>query len=50
MRAILVCLFIWPFCGYKKEFCSVLSAMLASGDVMPDECHLICSVTPLGSK
>jgi len=20
MRAILVCLFIWPFCGYKRNF------------------------------
>ena len=33
-----------------KEFCSVLSAMQASGDVMPDECSLLGSVTPLGCK
>jgi len=50
MRAILVRLFLWPFCGYKKKFCSVLSAMQASGDVMPDACHPLCLVTPLGSK
>jgi len=24
--------------------------MQASGDVMPDACHLLCLVTPLGSK
>jgi len=33
-----------------KEFCSVLSAMQASGDVMPDECRLFCSVTPSDNK
>jgi len=27
-----------------------LSAMQASGDVMPDACRLVCSVMPLGSK
>jgi len=27
-----------------------MSAMQASGDVMPDACRLVCSVTPLGSK
>jgi len=27
-----------------------LSAMQASGDVMPDACYLRCLVTPLGSK
>jgi len=31
-------------------FCSVLSAMQASGDVMPDACRLVYSVTPLRSK
>jgi len=33
-----------------KIYLSILSAVLASGDVMHDECRLLCSVTPLGSK
>jgi len=34
----------------EKEFCSVLSAMQTSGDVMFDACRLVCSFMLLGSK
>jgi len=50
MRAKLVRLFFMVILWIQKEFCSILSAMQTSGDVMPNVCRLLCSVTPLGSK